>query len=179
MLYNAVAECSIEGIQPSHYHRRSVFTDFIHTLDGRCSRCISHCESIDFVYDTGVYTDMSFASSCRVGWLAISGGELGCHCTPEAIEAGKPRRAFFYRLSHRIAPLRHKRGDLGCCCTPGTVEAGKPRRAFFYRLPHRIAHPRHNRGRVGLPLHAGGVQNRQAPACIFLPVATQDHTSPP
>ncbi|MFQ9801232.1 MAG: hypothetical protein ACLR23_22600 [Clostridia bacterium] len=24
--------------------------------------------------------------------------------------AGKPRRAFFYRLSHRIAPLRHKRG---------------------------------------------------------------------
>ena len=100
VLYNAVAECSIEGIQPSHYHRRSVFTDFIHTLDGRCSWCISHCESIDFVYDTGVYTDMSFASSCRIGWLAISGGELGCHCTPEAFKTGKPRRAFFYRLPH-------------------------------------------------------------------------------
>ncbi|MFQ9801233.1 MAG: hypothetical protein ACLR23_22605 [Clostridia bacterium] len=27
-------------------------------------------------------------------------------------------------------------------------------------------------------MHAGGVQNRQAPACIFLPVATQDHHIP-
>ena len=37
---------------------------------------------------------MSFASSCRVGWLAISGGELDCYCTPEAFKTGKPRRAF-------------------------------------------------------------------------------------
>ena len=66
-------------------------------------------------------------------------------------------------------------GELDCCCTPEAFKTGKPGVHFFTGC-YIGSPPCHNRKRIGLLLHAGGVQNRQAPACIFLPVAIQDRT---